>query len=66
MSETEKNHQHSKYAPNEDSKSNVKDDTKQPGSKVAPEEEVKVTNPTKKLMKYMRKELSLFVIGSIA
>ena len=37
-------------------------------SKISPEgeENTKVVNPTRKLMKYMRKELTLFIIGSIA
>ena len=49
-------------------KSTKKEESKLNGqSKVSPEEEApKVVNPTKKLMKYMRKELALFVIGTIA
>jgi len=62
------NQLNSKVAATEESKAYASDATSKPGeSKVAPEEEkAKVVNPTRKLMKYVRLELKLFVIGSIA
>jgi hypothetical protein len=59
-----------KYSPEEEKELAKVPDSQKDGAtgenKVAPEEEVKVVNPTRKLMKYMRKELPLFVVGSIA
>jgi hypothetical protein len=59
-----------KYSPEDskelDKKPNSLNDGTTGENKVAPEEEVKVVNPTRKLMKYMRKEMPLFVVGSIA
>jgi hypothetical protein len=59
-----------KYSPEDskelDKKTNSQNEGTTGENKVAPEEEVKVVNPTRKLMKYMRKELPLFVVGSVA
>ena len=59
-----------KYSPEESKLPSQGSDSQKSGAtaenKVAPEEEVKVVNPTRKLMKYTRKEMPLFVVGSIS
>ena len=61
---TEKNRPEEKKQVSEATESHKKETTEE--NKVAPQDEVKVVNPTRKLMKYARKELPLFVVGSIA